>query len=184
VSIDNALGGRMIGKRLYESGHRRVAALAPELSLNLVERIEGVRYALTERGLPPEAVLTAPPLSKEEFAAGWEAFHREHPDITAVFCANSHVGYNFLEYAGRTGLAIPQALSVVGFDEPIAPIRALTAVRQPTQAIGQAAAKLMLELSASRPGRVDYPPPQRILLAPELEEGDTLAPPPSAPPQD
>ena len=58
-----------------------------------------------------------------------------------------------LEAARRRGLAVPQQLSVIGFDDiPIAgsPLVALTTIRQPVEAMARTAARRLIERMATR----------------------------------
>lgn len=67
---------------------------------------------------------------------------------TAIFAANDEMAAGVLAVAHQMGLAVPEDVSVVGFDD--APLAsqvwpALTTIRQPIPAMSAAAAKLLLE---------------------------------------
>ena len=69
--------------------------------------------------------------------------------------------------AARTrGLALPQQLSVVGFDDvPAASyaVPALTTINQPKVALGRLATRVMLDLLAQQPGQNHHLQPELVL---------------------
>ena len=75
---------------------------------------------------------------------------------TAVFCYNDMVAIGALIACQKRGIAVPQELSVIGFDD----IRMasyvtppLTTIHQPKVELGQLAAGVMLGLLHNRPGK-------------------------------
>jgi len=78
-------------------------------------------------------------------AAQWLALD-ERP--TAVTAANDEMACGFISGLHRAGVAVPDAVSVVGFDDiDIAEqfIPALTTVRQPRHEIGESAAMALID---------------------------------------
>jgi DNA-binding LacI/PurR family transcriptional regulator len=64
---------------------------------------------------------------------------------TAIFAASDTQAVGVLEAAREMGLAVPEALSVIGYDDiEIADIMGLTTVRQPLFESGQRGAELLL----------------------------------------
>jgi DNA-binding LacI/PurR family transcriptional regulator len=45
------------------------------------------------------------------------AYLQAHPEITAVFCANDAVAIGLIQAATQAGIAVPDQLSVIGFDD-------------------------------------------------------------------
>jgi DNA-binding LacI/PurR family transcriptional regulator len=81
--------------------------------------------------------------------AGYELGRRllETPDVTAVFVANDQMALGLLRRLHEAGVEIPQAISVVGFDDvPEASYFTppLTTVRQDFAEIGRLSFQLLL----------------------------------------
>ena len=118
VRSDNVAGGRAVADFLVRGGHRRVAYIAgnEESSTNL-ERERGFREGLAAHGLHIWARATgnydfeqARQATLEIFAPG-----RELPD--AVFVASDHMAFAAMDTLRfDLKLEVPQAVSVVGFD--------------------------------------------------------------------
>lgn len=136
VTCDNVLGGAQVADFLIDRGHRRLAYVAarPDASTN-VERKKGFVDRAVERGLDPPRCLEAGLFSYEAGYAAAGAFAELSPRPDGVFCANDILAIGFMDGVRRElGLAIPEDLSVVGFDDVAMaawPSHALTTVRQP-----------------------------------------------------
>ena len=74
----------------------------------------------------------------------------DHP--TAVCCTNDVIAMALMDRLERDGVAVPDAVSVVGFDDiPLAAHRRidLTTVRQPAEEMGRMAAEMALSAIAA-----------------------------------
>lgn len=84
-------------------------------------------------------------------AGGYEGIkllRRRRKPFTAVFCGNDLTAIGALHALDEVGLAVPDDVSVVGFDDIhlasyVRP--ALTTVHQPIRALGQRAAEILLD---------------------------------------
>lgn len=168
VGVDNESAAYKGTKHIIECGHREVGILAGFQRLSTMrERLNGFRQALEDHDIPlPEEWVIESPLSID---AGRESLERllslpERP--TAVFVSNNLLSLGALLEIKELELQCPGELSVVGFDDhPWAPVSnpPLTVVRQPTQELGQIAARTLLKLiDGERPAN------PRILLECEL----------------
>ena len=86
---------------------------------------------------------------------------------TAVFCANDLLALGVLQHMTQNGVAIPEAMSIVGYDDieyAAAAAVALTSVHQPRHEIGRTAAQLLLEEAARREGHQH----RHVEFSPEL----------------
>jgi LacI family transcriptional regulator/LacI family repressor for deo operon, udp, cdd, tsx, nupC, and nupG len=94
---------------------------------------------------------------EEDVAAGQSALVRLlEAGVTAVFCSNDMIAIGVLMACQARGIAVPQQLSVVGFDDIslasyVTP--ALTTVRQPKVELGRLATQVMLDLLRNQPGQ-------------------------------
>ncbi|MEU6147955.1 LacI family DNA-binding transcriptional regulator [Streptomyces sp. NPDC047081] len=146
-------GGRTAARLLLEEGHRRVAMIGGQDDIASVERLRGFRDALRAEGItvPKDWVLR----TGGEISSGYEGATRildgapadRRP--TGVFCYNDRVAAGVLHAATRLGIDVPADLSVVGYDDQehmaayLNP--PLTTVALPHRAMGEAAARLLLD---------------------------------------
>ncbi len=155
VYLDNYGAAHQATQHLTQLGHRRIAQITGPLAEDCVhERSRGYSDALAAVGLrfDPGLVVAGDWSASSGHAALRELLARS-PDITAVVAQNDRMAVGAIRAARDLGLRIPQDLSVVGFDDmPLASYFAppLTTVRQDTFAIGQACAKLLIDLLESR----------------------------------
>jgi LacI family transcriptional regulator len=118
VVMDNVGGARTAVQHLVSLGHRKIAILAtePQAYPSILERRRGYEQVLAEEGLTPYYIDAEYWLPEAAAATGIE-WIKAHPDITAMFCANDLVAVAFLQLARQEGIAVPDRLSVVGFDD-------------------------------------------------------------------
>ncbi|MFJ4768147.1 LacI family DNA-binding transcriptional regulator [Streptomyces uncialis] len=175
VSVDHVAGAALAVRHLTRSGHRHIAYVSGPQELRQVrDRREGARQALTEAGLPPDA-LRELPTQRLDVAAGRDAGARllalaERP--TAVFCANDLLALGVLQAVFAAGTRVPGELAIVGYDDiefASAAAVPLTSVRQPAAEMGALAAGLLLEETDS-PASHRH---RRVVLPPELVVRDS-----------
>ncbi|AUY54731.1 substrate-binding domain-containing protein, partial [Streptomyces sp. CB01881] len=129
------------------------------------DREEGWRRTLQAAGAP------VPDVERGDWSArsGYQAGLRiaQLPDVTAVFCANDHMALGLLRALHEAGRAVPEEISVVGFDDiPEAAyfIPPLTTVRQDFGELGRRALELLVaELEGGA-----KPSPTHERIPPEL----------------
>jgi LacI family transcriptional regulator len=118
VDSDNIGGARCAVEHLVAMGHREIAVLGtePQAFPSILQRRRGYEQVIAEAGLIPHFIDTLYWRAEATAAAGIE-FLQANPHITAVFCANDAVAVALLQAARRAGIAIPDQVSVVGFDD-------------------------------------------------------------------
>ncbi|MGW7202084.1 LacI family DNA-binding transcriptional regulator [Streptomyces sp. NPDC054837] len=146
-------GGRTAARLLLDEGHRRVAMVGGQDDMASADRLRGFRDALRAEGItvPKEWVVR----SGGEISSGYQGALRVLDGVaadrrpTGIFCYNDRVAAGVLHAATRLGVAVPEELSVVGYDDQehmaayLTP--ALTTVALPHRAMGEAAARLLLD---------------------------------------
>ncbi|MFJ9845291.1 LacI family DNA-binding transcriptional regulator [Kitasatospora sp. NPDC101155] len=166
VSVGNREGAGEATGHLLDLGHRTVHHLAgPSNWLESQDREEGWRLTLQAAGAP------VPDVERGDWSArsGYQAGLRiaQLPDVTAVFCANDHMALGLLRALHEAGRAVPEEISVVGFDDiPEAAyfIPPLTTVRQDFGELGRRALELLVgELEGGA-----KPSPTHVRIPPEL----------------
>ncbi len=158
VDCDNVSGAREAARHLLGLGHRRFMVLSGPMSLsNARDRAEGATaelavhgIELTERDLPvsqDSVVLDeqTKTLVEQRLAA---------PDRpTAVVAGGFYLALAAMQAVRRTGLSVPDDVSIVGFDDPASAALLdppLTTVRQPLVEMAAEAYRLACQAIAGR----------------------------------
>jgi DNA-binding LacI/PurR family transcriptional regulator len=151
VAIDDVEGGAIATRHLVEADHRRVAFVGDvkDASFGVASserRLEGFQAALQEAGVPlPAGYVKRGPFGRESASRLAQQLLALRGRPTAVFAASDVQAFGVLDAAARAGLAVPEDLSVIGFDDiELASAIGLTTVRQPLRESGQMGARLLL----------------------------------------
>ncbi len=135
-------------------GHRHIGFIAgPSQHRSAHERKSGFMDALEKRGvtLPPELVVEGA-YSFESGVACAEALLARRPRPTAIFASNDEMAAGVYKAAFRLKIAIPEELSVVGFDDSPVASRlspALTTIRLPIRDMARLAAFKLLPVAGA-----------------------------------
>jgi DNA-binding LacI/PurR family transcriptional regulator len=169
----NREAARTLAEHLIALGHRRFAFLGgPEKSVDAIERLNGLQEGLAAREveIEPAHVLfgdSYPKRGVAAYAEQWLALPRASAP-TAVMCGNDMLALEFLRAILQHGVRVPDEVSVVGFDgvpEGALYWPGLTTAKQPSQALGNAACRVLMQM-------IDSPeaaePEQRVDLPAEL----------------
>ena len=173
VFCDEEEGGAAIADHLVELGHRQVAViklLASE-SITMAPRTEAMARRLRERGLRVLEILG----HGSETAGRWATEILRHREITAVMTPSDRYALALLEQLQLRDVAVPDDLSVTGYDgigDLASPLLGLTHWRQPIELIGARAVDAVVR-------RLDgeVPPARHQALPGTLVVGRTTAPP-------
>ena len=165
-AVDQVEGARIATRHLLELGHTRLAHLAgPSDWLEASSREHGFALELAAHGLETVAVVRGDWSARSGYDAG-EALMADAP--TAVVVANDQMALGLMRYLREHGGAVPETVSVVGFDDiPDAEYfwPPLTTVRQDFDELARRAVAALLEVSE---GDANGAGPSRPLLVPEL----------------
>ena len=177
IGFDNHRAAAHIASYLMDIGHRRIAMVAGVGATNdrARARVAGAGQALAGRGL----VLGGRDLaeSRYDIAEGRLALRRlmDQPvPPTAVICGNDVLAFAALFEARALGIAVPEALSIVGFDDlelarHVEP--PLTTMQVPSTEMGRRAAEYLL-------ARIAGEAAASVELEVDLIVRGTTAPPP------
>ncbi|MFE1312208.1 LacI family DNA-binding transcriptional regulator [Streptomyces sp. NPDC058755] len=153
VYVDDVAGALHGTRHLLNLGHRRIAFVqtvgASGFSFSSNERLLGYQQALTEAGIPLDDDLVAATRVGDKRgtaeALGKLLSLREPP--TAIFAEQDEVAVAVLSTLRRTQIAVPERISVLGFDDqPLADWFDLSTVAQSPSDIGREAGELALKL--------------------------------------
>lgn len=166
VEIDNVAAGAAAARHLVQLGHRQITVCAPSLNVrNLRERIQGVAQVLAEFGARPVVVETGLGDLPEALPGAAEA---EIARAGAIVALMNTTTLQVLAALNRAARSVPQAVSLVGFDDyswmPVAR-PSITAIRQPVDLIGKLAWSQLLErINGSSGGPVHRRLPVELIL--------------------
>jgi DNA-binding LacI/PurR family transcriptional regulator len=176
-AVDQVEGARIATRHLIELGHTRLAHLAgPSDWLEASSREHGFGVELDAHGLEAVAVIRGDWSARSGYDAG-EALVSDAP--TAVFAANDQMALGLMRFLRERGAAVPEAVSVVGFDDiPDAEFfwPPLTTVRQDFDDLARRAVAALLEGGDGGGDGTDAGPAGRPLLVPELIVRASTAP--------
>jgi LacI family transcriptional regulator len=153
ITIDNYGGARAMMRHLHGLGHSRIAFVrGPQHNADARERLRGYRHAMRGMAATSLRALECSGDFTEEsgFAAG-RRMAASKPRPTAVFAANDSMAVGVLASLAVAGIKVPEAMSVVGFDDiPIARYVTppLTTMRVDIAEVGRRAFALLLDAIA------------------------------------
>jgi LacI family transcriptional regulator len=168
VSATNWAGGRAATEYLLSLGHRHIAVIGGDATFRCsIDRIAGYRAALEEAGIPiyPEYIRPGAFMPQTGYEQTCVLLDLPEPP-TAIFAGSDLQAMGIYSALRTRGIAVPDAISVVGFDDiPLASMvtPALTTIHQPLMEMGRAATTMLLRLIAAEP--LDHP---RVALATAL----------------
>lgn len=175
VSVDNVAATTLAVVHLVSLGHRAIALVTPPpLTLNRQDRVKGFRQAIASAGITGDLVVTTATEALRDGHGDTQLFELGCSAAAQILSApwrpTAAIAINDMMAIGigvglkRLGRRIPQDLSLVGIDDiffAAAHDPALTTLRQPMQAMADAAVQRILAPD-------DAPTPAGELFAPEL----------------
>lgn len=173
VYCDEAEGGAVLADHLVELGHREVAVITVPVSSSVTmgPRTGSMVRRLRERG----ARVLEIPGPHRETAGAWVTEVLRHPGITAVMAPSDRHAIALLEQLRLRGVAVPEELSVTGYDgigDMTTSLIGLTHWRQPIDLIGSGAVDAVVQLLDG-----EQSPDHHRVLPGTLVTGRTTAPP-------
>ncbi|PIJ50144.1 hypothetical protein BL250_10675 [Erwinia sp. OLTSP20] len=190
IGPDNQQAIDLLLDHLYALGHRRIACLTgPAQSSTVVERKAAWQAGMARLGCAaPADYLIEGDYRGNSARHAVAALLRCQPRPTALLAANDFVALAVINQLAEQGIAVPEDISVCGFDDIFGghfsalaswQRKGLTTVDQPKRCLGQMAARAML-------ARLQQPqaPISQTVLPVSLQIRDSSAPLPAvqAPP--
>ena len=160
VMVDNVKGAYDAVKHLIDLGHHHIGLVGGTRTTSSGEqRFQGYVRALADHGLPVrEGLVTEGPFTHEGGYEGMRRLLALPTPPTAVFASSDVMAIGALVAIQEAGIRVPEALSLVGFDDiAVASITTpkLTTIAQPKYQTGETAARLLFN-------HIESPsPPQR-----------------------
>lgn len=174
VNTDDRAGAALAVDHLVQLGHRRIAHLDGGAGAGAAERSAGYVASMHRHGLNEHVQIVAGDYDESGGQAGAAELLAAPVRPTAVFASNDLSAIGALDHIMRTGLRVPDDISVMGFDNMALSALSyvsLTTVNQPTGELGRAAVELVLERLDGRTVSTQY------VGAPTLVVRTSTAPP-------
>lgn len=150
IGTDNHHAGRLAGEHLIGCGRTRIAFLghADEHYPEFASRCAGLHEALRNAGHQPDEALQFDAITTEEAGQhAAEALIASGRPFDAIFAASDLIAIGALRTLTRHGIAVPQEVAVVGFDDiPAASLTTppLTTIMQDVKGAGEALVEALL----------------------------------------
>jgi DNA-binding LacI/PurR family transcriptional regulator len=173
VSINNYLGGRMAVSHLLDQGYRRIGHISGPLDWwESRQRMSAWKDALTEAGLEAnDTRFVEGNWSSASGALAIEKLFHQYADMDSIFVANDQMALSVIQFYGEKGLAIPQDIGIVGFDniaESAFFSPALTTIQQDQHQVAKIAVAEIIKTIESRWQGLDTVDNKSIVLPPSL----------------
>jgi LacI family transcriptional regulator len=184
AAVDHEHGGALAAGQLLDAGHRRLAFVREAIDVHsTAARAEGARRAVGAAGLDPASALAEIRLQRhgsrgliENAEEVVDELLALRPRPTGVLCFNDITAIGVMRGLGRRGVAVPERMSIVGYDDVSFAAQTsppLTTVSQPAYELGRAAASLLL--AEREPGHRHG---ERLFTPRLAARGSVAAPPP------
>lgn len=166
VNVDQFYGAYEITKHLISLGHKKIAHITgPQDWYETDQRIKGFQKAMTEYKLDKSLMWEG----DWSASSGYEATEQiiKNKKITAIFAGNDAMALGALKAISKSGLRVPEDLSLVGFDDLpesryLTP--SLTTARQDFHEVGEQALAILLGLINKKKSRMNVAIKPEILI--------------------
>jgi DNA-binding LacI/PurR family transcriptional regulator len=177
VDVDNQGGARAAVAFAVAHGHRRIAFIgeSQERLAFVGERLAGFTAGLHGGGGEAVPGLFFDTFDESRRGEVFEMWMRAHgADATCLFAASAPAAATILRYAKRSGLRLPEAMSLVVFDDVPGIGWDVTCMRQPLDAIGAEAMSAAVVRARASGGALAA---AQIVLRAELCDRGSVGPP-------
>jgi len=169
VISNDKYGAELMTEYLVSLGHRNIGFVSgPASNLSAQQKLEGFVETMREHGLSVrEGLVTDGDNTFDSGVRAGEILLQRKDPPTAIFASNDDMALGVMKMASLKGIAVPDQLSVAGFDDStIATVvwPDLTTVRQPAEHMGAIAAGKVLAQLVNDREKQDRP----IEIEPEL----------------
>jgi LacI family transcriptional regulator len=165
VVVENRAGAEKAVRHLIQHGHRRIACVGYDEDVYTVrERLEGYNSCMKAAGFKPMLALGVGTLEATRAWLRTALQSAEKP--TAIFSMNHRSSVFLLQALAEAGLAIPQDMAIVGFDDfDLAALLTppLTAVAQSPVDLAMRAMTLLMERIADQRRGAEHVPAKIVL---------------------
>jgi DNA-binding LacI/PurR family transcriptional regulator len=154
ITVDDGDGIRQAMEHLFALGHRRIAHLGGGTEASARERTKAYCDAMADKGLEPFYLRGTHDAASGR--RGVDILFNDPEPPTAILASNDYLALGILDRLRGMGLAVPEDVSVIGFDDiPSASnsVFSLSTLRQDTDAQAKVAVDSLREILAEKPKR-------------------------------
>ena len=169
VTTDNVAVGLLATEHLIRLGHKQIGHLRGTTTSTSSERFEGYKQALSKNGLSKDKALVREcGLMESDGYRAMKAWIKDGNLPTAIFAVNDPAAIGAMQAMAEAGVDIGKDIAIVGGgnihygDMLRVP---LTTVSWSRREMGQAAARLLIQLIQGRDGDAGH---QKVILSPSL----------------
>ncbi len=177
VNLDERAGVRLALDYLLSLGHRRISCLGVTELLGIKERLGAfLDYAQQNDLIMEEGYMQACQNNPRSAAISAANLMKLPNPPTAIFCTTDLIALGVINHFNRTGIKVPDDVSVSGFDnieETSNAFPSLTTVSQRGDMIAKRALQLLLQMIEAAEPETE---PQTHLVTPELVIRESCGP--------
>lgn len=173
---DDRAGMRLAVKHMAQLGHERIAHIDGARAPGSADRRASYRKSMQRLGLAEHIDVVPGGPTEEDGAQGLQELLSLPIPPTAVLAFNDRCAAGALEYAVRSGLRVPDDISLMGYDDSRLSRRThvqLTTISQDTHEQAERAVELAIE-------QIHGKPPREVVVQPHLVVRNTTKAPPDA----
>lgn len=156
VDVDHYEAATEAVNYLIGMGHRQIGFIGmPESSFTGIQRLLGYKDTMWKHGLLSDDsnIVMSGGRNIDSGRKAMSKLYEKNPNITAVFAGNDLLGIGALEWLAQHKIAVPDQISVIGFDNlEYAELHwiQLTTMEQPRTEMGAKAAELLLQMVSDK----------------------------------
>ncbi|MEO8756448.1 MAG: LacI family DNA-binding transcriptional regulator [Devosia sp.] len=156
IFVENEEGAHCATRHLIDAGHRRIGFLGgPQGLMSSTERYVGFEHAMKAAGLEIDANLVRRGSFSPEFARNAVSDFVAMPrPPTGLFASSDYLAIGALLGLRQAGIELPGQMSFISFDDtPLGALLtpAITAIRQPIEALGRLGFQTLYALMNRKP---------------------------------
>jgi DNA-binding LacI/PurR family transcriptional regulator len=153
VAVDGASGVRQLVEHLHARGYRRPVFLRNTSQYHLNAKSREDAFLASAQDVFGVAPSRLPCLEIPHHANPLKALKELPSWPDSVICTSDELAYSLLETAVAAGISVPSDLAITGFDcvPTFAPIRLLTSVATPLDAMAKGGVEKLLALVEGKP---------------------------------
>jgi LacI family transcriptional regulator len=152
VFSDNVLGTRLVLDHFWNLGHRSIACVSDPRNRDGRHRVEIYQQYMREHGIPEKThiyMTSQDPQECYQVAQEFFASLTGSDRPTAIYAASDTIAIYFMQAAFQAGVAVPEQISIVGYDNidmAAFTIPPLTTINQGGVKMGEVTANLLLDM--------------------------------------
>ena len=119
IGFSHFEAGKSATKHLIDAGRKRIGFIGARMDPRSSRRLAGYRSAMQEAGYFDSRLVTTT-ITPSSVTMGMKLFHQaieREPNLEAVVCNNDDIALGVLFACNRAGLAVPERISIVGFND-------------------------------------------------------------------